>query len=204
MIALPAAAPPCADRNWRAGVPTLTGPRVTLREFHDSDASSLFTSLTTDQVAQLISPPPTTREGFEQFIAWTHRQRAEGLYVCFAVVPRDSNVAVGLFQVRTLSSDFQTAEWGFALAAEHWGSGIFVEGAELTLKFAFDVLGVRRLEARAALVNGRGNGALHKIGAKQEAVLRASFERRGEFLDQALWTILESDWRALQAKFVWS
>lgn len=202
-IALPAPGPLSSGRSWRDGLPELTGLRVTLRELRSGDAASLFAALTTEEVVRFISPPPTTVEGFEKFIAWTHRQRAEGLCVCVAVVPRGSDAAVGLFQVRTLVTDFQTAEWGFALASDCWGSGMFVDGAELTMRFAFEVLGVRRLEARAALANGRGNGALQKIGARQEAVLRASFARRGEYLDQALWTILESDWR-MQAKFVWT
>ena len=73
---------------------------------------------------------------------------------------------------------------------------MFEQGAALTLQFAFETLGVHRLEARAALKNGRGNGALQKIGAVQEAVLRKSFLRNGEYLDQALYTIIDSDWRA--------
>ena len=60
---------------------------------------------------------------------------------------------------------------------------------------------VHRLEARAAIVNGRGNGALRKIGAVQEAVLRRSFLCHGEYVDQTLWSILDSDWR--QTKAVW-
>jgi RimJ/RimL family protein N-acetyltransferase len=52
---------------------------------------------------------------------------------------------------------------------------------------------VQRLEARAALLNGRGNGALRKIGAVQESVLRRSFSRNGARLDQALYAILDSD-----------
>ena len=77
---------------------------------------------------------------------------------------------------------------------------MFVEGAKMTVDFAFDAVGVHRLEARAALKNGRGNGALRKIGAVQEGVLRRSFLRNGEYLDQALWTILADEWRA---KAVW-
>jgi len=60
---------------------------------------------------------------------------------------------------------------------------------------------VHRLEARAAVQNGRGNGALRKLGAVQEGVLRKSFLRNGEYLDQVLWTIMDEDWR--QAKAVW-
>src|SRR5205814_1358391 len=82
------------------------------RELRVSDAPSLFVSLTTQEVARFISPPPTTIEGFERFIAWAHRQRAAGQYVCFAVVARSSDVAIGLFQIRSLDADFGTAEWG--------------------------------------------------------------------------------------------
>src|SRR5438105_2083338 len=199
---LPFARPVYDANDWRNGLPTLQGSVVTLRDLRASDAASLLVSLTTEAVARFISPPPTTVEGFERFIAWTHRQRAAGQYVCFAVVPRGSNVAVGLFQVRSLSADFENAEWGFALAAECWGTGMFADGARMTLAFVFDTVGVHRLEARAALANGRGNGALQKIGATQEGVLRESFLRRGAYLDQALWTILETEWR--RAKAVWT
>jgi ribosomal-protein-alanine N-acetyltransferase len=139
-------------------------------------------------------------DGFERFIGWALRQRQAGQYVCFAVVPHGSDVAIGIFQVRSLEPAFGTAEWGFALAPEFWGAGIFMDGAKLIVDFAFEVLGAHRLEARAALQNGRGNGALRKLGAVQEGVLRRSFHKNGEYLDQALWTILQDEW---QAKTVW-
>ncbi len=76
---------------------------------------------------------------------------------------------------------------------------MFLDGARLIVDFAFHVLGTHRLEARAALRNGRGNGALRKLGAVQEGVLRRSFLRNGERLDQALWTILAEEWRGVRA-----
>jgi ribosomal-protein-alanine N-acetyltransferase len=111
------------------------------------------------------------------------------------------DTAVGLFQIRELEPGFTTAEWGFAIGSPFWGTGVFMEGARLTVEFAFETVGVHRLEARAAVANGRGNGALAKIGAVKEAVLRQSFLRNGEYLDQALWSIVREDWR--QAKAVW-
>jgi RimJ/RimL family protein N-acetyltransferase len=160
-----------------------------------SDAQSLFASLSTEEVARFISPPPTTVEGFERFIAWTSEQRSAGFYVCYGIVPHGLDAAVGLFQLRALEPGFSLAEWGFALAAEYWGSGMFVDAARLVMRFGFDVLGINRLEARAVVRNGRGNGALRKIGALQEGVLRRSFLRHGEYLDQALWSILREDWQ---------
>jgi RimJ/RimL family protein N-acetyltransferase len=187
--------------DWRNGLPTLTGTLVTLRELRMSDAPSLFVSLTTDEVARFISPPPPTVDGFERFIAWTHRQRAAGQYICFAVVARTSDLAIGLIQIRSLEPNFGSAEWGFALAYEVWGTGAFFDAATLALDYAFTVVGSHRLEARAATVNGRGNGALRKLGAKREGVLRKSFLRHGEYLDQSLWTIINEDW--LEAKATW-
>jgi RimJ/RimL family protein N-acetyltransferase len=187
--------------DWRESLPLLAGSQVTLRELELRDAPSLLALLTVSEVARFISPPPTTVEGFERFVAWAQQERERGEYVCFAVVPHGMQTAVGLFQIRQLEPRFATAEWGFALGSAYWGTGMFLDGAELALDFAFESLGVTRLEARAAVANGRGNGALRKIGAVQEAVLRQSFLCQGNYIDQVLWSIVESDWR--QAKTVW-
>ncbi len=181
--------------EWRQSLPVLTGAMVTLRELQLSDASSLLTMLTAQEVARFISPAPPTLEGFERFILWAHRERERGNYVCYAVVPHGHSTAVGLFQVRQLEAGFATAEWGFAIGSAYWGTGMFADAANLVLDFAFQTLRVHRLEARAAVMNGRGNGALRKIGAVQEAVLRRSFRSGNTYLDQTLWSILDSDWR---------
>jgi len=181
--------------DWQRGLPVLTGEQVRLRELRASDAPSLFSLLTTQEVARFISPPPSTVEGFERFIAWTLQQRAAGAYVCYAVTLEGCDTAIGIFQVRQLNANFDTAEWGFAIGSSFWGTGVFAESAELVLDFAFDTLGVGRLEARVAVPNGRGKGALHKMGAVQDGLLKKSLRRNGELLDQALYSILNEDWR---------
>ena len=187
--------------DWRMGLPVLKGAQVVLRELRATDARSLFALLTTEEVARFISPPPTTVEGFERFIAWAQRQRRAGSYACFAVTLANDDTAIGIFQLRELEPGFGTAEWGFAIGSPYWGTGVFQQGAGLLVDFAIDVVGVHRLEARAAVRNGRGNGALRKIGAVQEGLLRKSFLKNGEYLDQTLWTILDEDW---QAKRCWA
>jgi len=182
--------------DWQRGLPVLTGEQVRLRELRASDAPSLFSLLTTQEVARFISPPPSTVEGFERFIAWTLRQRTAGTYACFAVTLKGFDTAIGIFQVRETEPGFGTAEWGFAIGSPFWGTGVFEESAQLVLEFAFETLDVHRLEARAAVRNGRGTGALLKLGAVPEGVLRKSFLRNGEYLDQVLYAIVEDDWRA--------
>jgi ribosomal-protein-alanine N-acetyltransferase len=190
---------PAAD--WRRGLPTLSGTRVSVRALRLSDAASLFDMLSSDEVTRFISPPPATLETFEKFILWANREREAGNYLCFAIVPADVDVAIGLIQVRQLEPTFETAEWGFALGSAFWGTGMFSEAASLVLDFAFRTVGVHRMEARAAVQNGRGAGALRKIGAVQEGVLRRSFHRNGEYHDQVLWTVVADEWRRAPEKF---
>ena len=180
--------------DWRQGLPTLNGQQVVMRELKATDAPSLFALLTTEEVSRFISPPPTTVEGFERFIAWAQRQRAAGSYACFAVTLRGFDTAIGIFQIRDQGRGFESAEWGFAIGSPFWGTGVFVDAAKQVIAFAFETLGVRRLEARAAVLNGRGNAALRKLGAVAECVLRKSFQHRGGYLDQMLYAILDVDW----------
>ncbi len=192
---------PRQTRDWRQTLPVLSDGVLTLRELKMSDAEALLEQLTSEEVSRFISPPPTTVDGFQRFIAWAQREREAGRYMCFAVVPDGTDTAIGVFQVSRLDPTFAIAEWGFAIGRAFWGSGVFVAAARLTIEFSFETVGVHRLEARAAVANGRGNGALAKIGAVREAILRRSFLRRGQYHDQALWSIVRDDWRLMKA--VW-
>jgi [ribosomal protein S5]-alanine N-acetyltransferase len=175
--------------DWRTALPVLTAGHVTLRSLRVEDAPSLHAMLSTEEVSRFISPPPTTVEAYEQFIAWAHRQQAAGCYVCFAVVPAGMEVAVGIIQLRNLEDDFRLAEWGFAIGQVYWGTGLFAAGAKLVLEFAFETLPIERLEARCAVENGRGVGALRKMGASAERLLPSGLVIGPKHFDQILWTI---------------
>src|SRR5919109_4934308 len=85
-LRLQAMAPETVGTDWRKVLPVLKGEGITLRELRISDATSLLALLTTEEVTRFISPPPTTVEGFERFIAWAQREREAGRDACFAVV----------------------------------------------------------------------------------------------------------------------
>jgi len=186
--------PEIVSSDWRDRLPLLGGESMSLRELQLSDAATLLAMLSTEEVSRFVSPPPTTVEGYEKFIEWTQRKRAAGELVCFGIVPHGMTAAVGIIQVRALERGFATAEWGFALGAPFWGNGMFVEGAEMVLDFAFAQIGVKRMEARCVVQNGRGNGALEKLGAVREGRLRQSFLKNGTYYDQFLSVILDVDW----------
>jgi ribosomal-protein-alanine N-acetyltransferase len=190
------------DGDWTTGLPVLKGRKLMLRELIKTDALSLLSMLSTEEVAKFISPPPTTPQGFERFIAWAQRERQAGNQFTFGMVPDGCDHAIGLVQVRTIAPRFSVAEWGFAIGSPFWGTGLFLASARMTLDFAFQHTDVNRLEARAVVQNSRGNGALRKLGAVQEGVLRGSLLKDGKYLDQIMWSIISQDW--FQAKAVWT
>jgi len=188
-------------KDWTKGLPIFRGQRMILRELVKADATSLLSMLKSEEVAKFISPPPTTPEGFEKFIAWAIREREAGNQMTFGIVPEGYDKAVGLVQVRAIAPRFSVAEWGFAVGSPFWGTGLFLASARTAVDFAFQHTDVNRLEARAVVQNGRGNGALRKLGAVQEGILRGSLLKNGKYLDQIMWSIVAKDW--YQAKAVW-
>ncbi len=182
--------------SWNDGLPTLSGKLVTLRELSAADGSALLPLVTAPEVARFLSPPPQSLERFAGFIDSTLRERRAGRYAAFAIVPHGATTPVGLVQIRQIEPGFRTAEWGIALGSEWWGRGIFQDVGELLLAFAFETLGVQRLEARVAARNARGNGAVEKLGGVAEGLLRSSLQvADGTRLDQVLWSWLAEEWR---------
>lgn len=170
-----------------------------LRELQQSDAPSLFAELTKPEVKPFMWSPPPNVAAFEQFIAWTFSERDTGKYICYGVVPAGEEHAVGVFELRQLQPGFLRGELGYVLAPRLWGLGVFPEAARLLLDFAFRVVRVHRIEARASVDNPRGNAALRKIGARREGRLRDAFWREDRYVDQFLWSILDTDeeWRRI-------
>jgi ribosomal-protein-alanine N-acetyltransferase len=199
---MPLPTPVNDNSDWTTSLPVLEGGSLVLRELVQTDAPSLLGMLSTAEVAKFISPPPTTPQGFEKFIQWARRERQAGNQMTFGIVPKGCDHAVGLVQVRSIAPRFSVAEWGFAIGSPFWGTGMFFAGAKMTVDFAFRHTAVNRLEARAVVQNGRGNGALRKLGAVQEGVLRGSLLKDGKYLDQIMWSIVAQEW--VGAKATWS
>ena len=184
---------PAPRSDWRRELPTLTGESVVLRQIRLSDAASLLMLLGSEDVVRYITPAPATVAAFEEVIQAALDRQRQGRSAFFAVLPRGTDVAVGIVQVRSVERGFKTAEWGVALGTPYWGRGLFTGAAALLMQFAFKTVGVQRLEARSRVDNARANAAFRKIGAVLEGVLRETFECDGRRYDQCLWSILADE-----------
>jgi len=180
--------------NWRAELPVLTGKTVLLREPAAHDLGPLVDLLAVGDATRFGIDEPVTEYGVQQLIDHAARDRANGQALTFVIVLMQARAVIGLLQIRQLDPGFEAAEWECTIAPSARGSGAFLEAARLAGSFAFGSIGAHRLEARVLLQNGRGNGALRKLGAVQEGILRRSARRAGEYVDQVLWSMLKEDW----------
>jgi N-acetyltransferase len=181
--------------NWRSELPVLTARTITLREPVSSDLGPLAELLSLSDATRFGLDEPPTELAIQQLIERVARDRAAGRAFTYSIVLTAARTVVGLTQVRQLDPAFEAAEWECTLMPSVRSSGVFLEAARLVGSFTFGSVGTHRLEARVPLRNGRANGALRKLGAVQEGILRRSVRQSsGEYLDQVLWSLLKEDW----------
>jgi ribosomal-protein-alanine N-acetyltransferase len=180
--------------NWRAELPTLAARLVTLREPASSDLRPLMDLLLLADASRFGLDEPVSEVSVQQLLDRIARDRESGVAFTFVVTISSSRAIAGLVQVRQIDLSWESAEWECTLAPSWRGTGAFLETARLAGSFAFGTVGVHRLESRVLLQNGRANGALRKLGAVQEGVLRESVRRGNTYLDQVLWSVLKEDW----------
>jgi RimJ/RimL family protein N-acetyltransferase len=180
--------------TWRSELPTLTGRTITLREPSPLDLAPLVELLSLGDATRFGIDEPLKEVAVQELIERAARERAAGTSVSYVIALAGTLTFAGLLQVRQLDPGFEAGEWECTIVPSLRGTGIFIEAARLAGSFAFGTLGTHRLEARVLLQNGRGNGALRKLGAVQEGILRRSIRCGGAYFDQVLWSILKEDW----------
>jgi len=188
-----------ADSNiltstWRTELPTLTGRSVTLTEIAAHNLAALVDLLSVGDATRFGNDGPVSEVAVQELIDRAVRDRAAGHAFTYAITLTATRALVGLVQVRQLDPGFEAAEWECTIAPASRGTGVFLDAARLVGSFTFGTIGTHRLEARVLLQNGRANGALRKLGAVQEGILRRSLRRHGEYFDQVLWSLLKEDW----------
>jgi len=183
-----------ARAAWRTELPVLVGRSVTLREPTHGDAAAIAALLALDDASRFGVDDRGLDGSVLSLIDRAIAERFAGRGFTYVVTLTATKAIVGLLQVRQLDPAFEAAEWECTLATSARGTGVFLESARLAGSLTFGTVGAHRLEARVLLQNGRANGALRKLGAVQEGILRRSIRRNDEYVDQVLWAVLKEDW----------
>jgi RimJ/RimL family protein N-acetyltransferase len=180
--------------EWRQELPQLTAKLVTLREPTATDLRPLMDLLLLADASRFGIDESLSEVAVQHMLDRIAQDRRGGVAFTYVITIASTRAIVGLIQTRQIDLSWESAEWECTIAPSWRGTGVFLEAARLVGSFAFGTIGVHRLEARVLLLNGRANGALRKLGAVQEGILRESMRRGNEYLDQVLWSVLKEDW----------
>lgn len=175
-------------------LPTLTADRLVLRAFVLEDASEVRRYLGDARVARntLTIPHPYPDEAADEFIARHGPDWQAGRRATWAITRRDDAALVGAIGLQ-LNRAHRRAELGYWIAAPEWGKGFATEATRRVIAFAFDEIGLHRVEAHHFLENPASGRVMRNAGMIPEGVHRSVVWRDDAPRDLASFAILRND-----------
>ena len=171
--------------------PELSSPRLRLREVRDGDAAALFAIHGDARVMRYWSYPAWTELAqAEQKIADIQRQRREEDILIWAIADATSDLLIGSSAVFYLNLEQGRAEIGYSLHPDWQGHGLASEALQLVLGYAFNNLGLRRIEADIDPRNLPSCRLVERLGFVREGLLRERWHVNGEICASAIYGLL--------------
>jgi RimJ/RimL family protein N-acetyltransferase len=178
----------------------LDGDEIRLEPLSAHHAGGLADAVARDPDAFTLSGP-IGPGGLDAWIERALDEQDAGERVPFVVVERDSGVVVGSSSYLDIVPAHDRLEVGATwYGRPWWATRVNPEAKLLLLGHAFDALGAGRVALRTDAANERSRGAIERLGAQFEGVMRR-WERRptGEPRDTAFYSILVDEWPAVRA-----
>ena len=180
---------------------TLIGELVTLEPLRLDHHDELVAAASDGRLWEVwytsVPSPETMRADITEKLA----RQAAGEMSPFAVRRADTGRAVGVTTYLNIEAAVPRLEIGSTwTAASAQRTGVNAESKLLLLTHAFDVLGCLAVEFRTHWHNHQSRGAVARLGAKQDGVLRN--HRRmpdGSLRDTVVFSILDTEWPAVRS-----
>jgi len=151
----------------------LADDRVTLRLWNDGDVSWLARESRDPLVPRFTSVPEGNTEAHvREFLLAQGALRERGEQVHLLAVERVTGDRIGPVGLHHVDWHHRTAEVGYWTARGTRGRGLTQSGVRLICAWAFDVLGLERVELRAHPENSASKNVATKLGFTREGVLR--------------------------------
>lgn len=188
-------------------VPILEGSLIRLEPLSSSHAIDLSVAAEEDRSSYAFTLVPRSNE-VEQYISAQIDRVQQGL-VPLAQIRRTDGRAIGCtayWDPRCWPGrdDLRAIEIGFTwLAGSAQGSGINIEAKLMLMKFAFETLGVERVDLKTDVRNQQSRRAIEALGATFEGVLRRwsmswAPGEEGTLRDSAMYSVIASEWASVR------
>lgn len=126
--------------------------------------------------------------------------RANGLRYPFAIVDKTRNVLAGSTSYANYSPKDQRIEVGYTwLGRNFQGTGLNKACKFLLFQYAFEQLGMLRVELKTDLLNQQSRKAMQKLGLVEEGVLRSHTAMHdGRRRDTIYYSLLAEEWAGVK------
>jgi RimJ/RimL family protein N-acetyltransferase len=176
-------------------LPTLETSHLRLRWLTSADVPSLYEIFGDPEVCRYWSRPHL-RDVSEAgaLLAEIENGATSRTLSQWGIATRTENRIIGTCTLTSFSLEHRRAEVGFALGRASWGRGYASEALHALLRYAFESLDLRRLEADVDPRNSRSIRVLERLGFRREGLQRQRYLINGEAQDAVLYGLLSSEW----------
>jgi RimJ/RimL family protein N-acetyltransferase len=129
----------------------------------------------------------------EEWIGTQREAFEKGEAVTFAITQQTNRLLIGAIGL-DIRAAHRMAEMGYWIGKPHWNQGYCTEAGREVVRYAFEVLGLNRVQARHMTKNPASGRVMQKIGMTYEGTLRQSILRWGKFEDSAIYSILRDEY----------
>ncbi|MEK3835677.1 MULTISPECIES: GNAT family N-acetyltransferase [unclassified Paenibacillus] len=142
----------------------------------------------------------SSEEGAGQLVDTALENQAAGKEIPYVMVEQPSGRIVGTTRLMHLDRTHRNAEIGCTwISPEYWRTAVNTESKLLLLQYAFEVLGLIRVDFSIVSHNLRSRRAIERIGAVREGILRKHrITAQGAVMDNVLYSIIDEEWPAVK------
>ncbi len=138
-----------------------------------------------------------TSKGQRRLLSRAANDRDAGAAYAFAIVERSTDEIVGMIQLANVSHGaWENATLGYWVAESRGGRGYATEAVSQAVSFAFETLGLHRVQAGAMPRNARSIRVLEKNGFRPEGLAERYLMIDGRWEDHAMFAITAEEWTA--------
>lgn len=151
----------------------LQGDRIYLRYLDESDVSQTYADWMNDTRINRYLESRVSEQTVDTVAAFIRTSRADPDVHLFGMFLNEDDRHVGNIKIGPLHPRYGTGDIGLLVGdPDVWGRGIGTEAIALISRFAFTVLGLRRVTAGAYARNAGCIRAFEKVGFSREGLLR--------------------------------
>jgi RimJ/RimL family protein N-acetyltransferase len=174
--------------------------RLLLRPWRLDELDCFHALRSNSDVVRYLYEDPLTREQAAEKLAERRSDFTPGEWVNIAVERAADGVVLGDAALRWTSEEHRQAEIGYTFDPAHHGNGYATEAAAKIVELAFELLGVHRVIGRIDARNSASARLLERLGMRREGLLIENELVKGEWTDEAIFAILEREWRARRGR----